>query len=88
MTQYLIAGALGLGIFFSALEVVENRYESRRLFIELQDLHKRKDDLDQEWSQLLLEQGTWGAHGRVEEIARSKLNMTLPTPDKIYRVKS
>lgn len=79
---------LFVAIFASALQVVLSRYENRRQFVELQDLRKQKDELDREWGQLLLEQGTWGTHGRVEDIARSKLNMTAPAPDQVYRVRS
>ncbi len=74
-------------IFASALNVVLQRYESRSLFIELQGLRQQKDDLDREWGQLLLEQGTWGAHGRVEDIARNKLDMTVPQQEQIIRVR-
>lgn len=74
-------------IFASALNVVLQRYQTRSLFIELQALRKQKDELDREWGQLLLEQGTWGAHGRVEDIARSKLGMTLPRQEQIVRVR-
>lgn len=74
-------------IFASALNVVLQRYQTRSLFIELQALRKQKDELDREWGQLLLEQGTWGAHGRVEDIARSKLGMTVPRQEQIVRVR-
>jgi len=74
-------------IFATALNVVLTRYETRSRFIELQGLRKQKDELDREWGQLLLEQGTWGAHGRVEDIARSKLGMTVPPQEQIVRVR-
>lgn len=74
-------------IFASALNVVLQRDDARSLFIELQGLRKQKDDLDREWGQLLLEQGTWGAHGRVEDIARNKLDMTVPRQEQIIRVR-
>ncbi len=74
-------------IFASALNVVLQRYESRSLFIELPALPQPKAALDREWGQLLLEQGTWGAHGRVEDIARSKLGMTVPRQEQIVRVR-
>jgi cell division protein FtsL len=74
-------------IFASALNVVLQRDDARSLFIELQGLRTQKDDLDREWGQLLLEQGTWGAHGRVEDIARNKLDMTVPRQEQIIRVR-
>lgn len=73
-------------IFASALELVLVRYETRDLFIELQGLRKQQDELDREWGQLLLEQGTWGAHGRVEDLARNRLDMTVPRQEEIVRV--
>ncbi|MCC7122775.1 MAG: cell division protein FtsL [Gammaproteobacteria bacterium] len=74
-------------IFASALNLVLERDRTRSLFIDLQALRKQKDELDREWGQLLLEQGTWGAHGRVEEIARGKLGMTIAKPEQIVRVR-
>jgi cell division protein FtsL len=72
--------------FASALELVLVRYETRDLFIELQGLRKQQDELDREWGQLLLEQGTWGAHGRVEDLARNRLDMTVPRQEEIVGV--
>jgi cell division protein FtsL len=54
--------------------------------MELHHLRHLQDELDQERSQLLLEQGTAGAHLRVEAIARSKLNMTPPNTGQLMRV--
>ncbi|MBI2802576.1 MAG: cell division protein FtsL [Gammaproteobacteria bacterium] len=88
MKYWITLAVLGGAIFASALQVVLTRYQTRQLFVELQDLKKQKDDLDNEWSQLLLEQGTWGTHARVEEIARGKLDMTIPEPTEIRRTRS
>ena len=63
----LIAPAVLVALIFaSALNVVLQRYETRSLFIELTALRKQKDELDREWGQLLLEQGTWGAQEFLE----------------------
>tara|TARA_B100001123_G_scaffold70994_1_gene79630 strand:+ start:551 stop:763 length:213 start_codon:yes stop_codon:yes gene_type:complete len=70
------------------MEVVLHRHQSRELFLVLQELRLQQNDLDREWGQLLLEQGTWGTHGRIEEIARNKLNMTVPLAAEIFRVRS
>ncbi len=87
MKRLIAPAVLFALIFTSALNVVLQRYESRSLFIDLQGLRQQKDDLDREWGQLLLEQGTWGAHGRVEDIARNKLDMTVPQQEQIIRVR-
>ena len=84
----LLSLALALGVFFSALEVVLHRHKTRELFLVLQELRAQQNELDREWGQLLLEQGTWGTHGRIEGIARDKLNMTLPDAEAIFRVRS
>jgi cell division protein FtsL len=54
--------------------------------MELHSLRHQQDELEQERSQLLLEQGTAGAHLRVETIARTKLNMTPPNTGQLMRV--
>lgn len=86
-TSLLLLSLAGL-IFVSALQLVATRAENRRLFIQLQDLRKQRDEIDREWSQLLLEQGTWGTDNRIEELARTKLKMTTPVAAQIRRVKS
>ena len=86
-TSLLLVSLAGL-IFVSALQLVATRAENRRLFIQLQDLRKQRDEIDREWSQLLLEQGTWGTDNRIEELARTKLKMTTPVVAQIRRVKS
>lgn len=86
-TSLLLLSLAGL-IFVSALQLVVTRAENRRLFIQLQDLRKQRDEIDREWSQLLLEQGTWGTDNRIEELARTKLKMTTPIVAQIRRVKA
>ena len=80
----IVAGAL---TFASAVELVLHRHQSRRLFVELQDLRGARQDLDQEWGQLLLEQATWGAQLRVEQMATEKLGMVVPGPARIMELR-
>lgn len=84
----LVLLTLSLVVFLSALEVVLHRYQTRELFLVLEELRAQQNEIDQEWGQLLLEQGTWGTHGRIEDIARNKLNMTLPVAADVFRVRS
>jgi cell division protein FtsL len=88
MSKIILFLLLLASVFFSAVEVVIHRHGNRQLFLTLQELQSQRSDLDQEWGQLLLEQGTWGAHGRIEDVARNKLNMTLPTVQNTFRVRS
>ena len=87
MKTTVTLGVLMLLIFPSALALVLLRYENKAFFMELQGLRKHRDALDREWGQLLLEQGAWGAHARVEAIAREKLAMTVPPPGQVTRVR-
>jgi cell division protein FtsL len=63
-----------------ALSVVNARYQSRHLFIELERLQQQARQLDIDWSQLQLDQSTLGKNERIEHIARTELNMTPLTP--------
>lgn len=85
--QYLILGGLSLAILGSSLGVVYSKHYSRQLFGQLQTLQNTRDDLHVEWSQLLLEQGTWATDVRVERVAREHLNMLIPRPDKVVVIK-
>ena len=69
---------LFISTFISALEVVISRHEARKLFVEIQDLEKTRDDLNEEWTRLLLEQSTWATDVRIEAIARNELGMRPP----------
>lgn len=77
-TQFTVLGLLLVMVVSSAVAVVYARHESRKQFVELQQLSCERDELDIEWGRLQLEQGAWSAHGRIERIAREKLNMRLP----------
>lgn len=66
-------------VLASALSVVYSKHQSRTLFIELQALQTLRDEMSVEWGRLQLEQSTWAAHGRIENIAAQRLHMHLPT---------
>jgi cell division protein FtsL len=61
-----------------AVAVVELRHESRVLYAQLQKLQLQRDTLNVEWGQLLLEEGAWSQHRRIESVARAQLGMELP----------
>jgi cell division protein FtsL len=70
----------------SAAGVIELRHENRVAFVKLQTLQKQRDALDVEWGKLLLEEGAWAQHQRLESTARAKLGMQLPQADQIVMV--
>lgn len=69
---------LGVVVFFSAVEVVIARHDTRKLFVEIQRLEKDRDDLNEEWGRLQLEQSTWTTDARIESVSRTELHMIEP----------
>ena len=81
----LILSLLAL-VMASALGLVYSKHESRKLFVEVQQLQKQIDELDINWGRLQLEQSAWSAHSRIERIARKRLNMKAPAADEIVYI--
>ncbi len=87
MKQMVFIVALLSLVFVTALQVVSTRHQTRQLVVQLQELRTHESELEREWGQLLLEHGTWGTHGRVEQLARTKLDMTVPLASEIRHVR-
>jgi cell division protein FtsL len=67
----------------SAAAAVYLKHRSREMFVELERLDTRRDNLDIEWGQLQLEQSAWSTHAFVERVASAKLHMAMPPPKDI-----
>ena len=78
MTRILCPLLVGM-VVITSLAITMTRHQSRKLFVELQALEQEHDAMNDEWGRLQLEQATLGTHGRIEERARSALNMTMPS---------
>ena len=63
-----------------ALGVITAQHKSRKLFIDLEAGQAEAKRLDEEFTQLQLEQGTWATNKRVEAVASRSLGMQLPEP--------
>lgn len=74
-------------IVISAISIVYIKHQSRVEFVALQKLEQHRDDLNEEWGRLLLEQSTYAGPGRIEGEARLKLKMIVPTPAKTVVIK-
>ena len=61
-----------------ALAVITAQHRARKAFNELENAQAAAKKLDEEYTQLQLEQGTWGTHKRVEAMASRGLGMRLP----------
>lgn len=76
-----------LAVIVCALGVVTSQHEARKLFVELQREKELAQQMEVEWGQLQLEQGTWAMGARVEKIAAARLQMQLPKSDQIRFVR-
>lgn len=63
-----------------ALSLVNAQYQARNLFIALEKLERQASQLDIDFAQLQLDQSTLGKNARIEQIARTELNMAPLTP--------
>jgi cell division protein FtsL len=67
----------------SATGAVWCKHRAREMFVELEALNARRDNLEIEWGQLQLEQSAWSTHAFVERVASTKLHMAMPPPKEI-----
>ncbi len=70
-------------VLVSAIHVVKAQHASRQVFVEIQQLKKTRDQLNEEWRKLRLEQSTWAVDDRIESIATDKLDMLKPDSDSL-----
>ncbi len=70
-----------LAVLASAIAVIYTKHSGRGQFVEVQHLEQQRDKLNEEWGRLLLEQSTWAGPGRVEQQARVRLKMIVPTAE-------
>jgi len=73
-------------IVLSALAVVAVRFQSRQAFMQVNQLQHERDRLNDEWGQLLLEQGAFAELSQVEQKARQNLKMYRPSPEQIVYI--
>jgi cell division protein FtsL len=67
----------------SAAAAVYFKHRSREMFVQLERLETRRDNVQIEWGQLQLEQSAWSTHAFVERVASAKLHMGMPPPKEI-----
>jgi len=70
-------------IFLSGLGEVYLEHQKRILFIEYQNLIKERDALKTEWQRIQIELSQLSSGLRLEDIARSKVKMSIPNPNSI-----
>lgn len=65
-----------------ALSLVKSQYQARNLFIEKGKLEQQASQLEIDWDQLRLDYSTLSKNSRIEQIARTNLNMVPLTPER------
>ncbi len=70
----------------SATGVIYSTHKSRYLLNELRQLERQRNNLQVEWGQLLLEQSSLVAQGRIENLAIAELGMKIPTVENVVVV--
>lgn len=81
--QVIVLAVLILAVLVSGFAVTYMKYESRKLFTEMERLRVERDELVVDWSRLQIELATWAEHSRVEDIATEKLSMQMPRVENI-----
>ena len=84
---YAVNIALVLAITATAVAIVDTSHQCRQHYARLQSLESAQWTMQEQWGRLLLEQSTWAAHHRVEQLARRELGMRLPQADELTVVR-
>jgi cell division protein FtsL len=83
----MLLSFLVVALLLSAITVIYSKYQSRQLFIAIQQKEKELDEYEVEWGRLQLELTTLTEANRIEAEARNRLQLTLPIQDKIIYIK-
>ena len=70
-------------VLVSAVSVVQTQHTSRKVFMEIEQLKKKRDLLNEEWGRLQIEQSTWALDERVERMVKEELDMRAPDNDSL-----
>jgi len=83
---WVIALLLWCAVLGSAGGAIYTRHRARELFVELERLHRQRDQLEVNWGQLQLEQSAWSSHASIDAVATGRLRMSVPDPAAIQVV--
>ena len=81
---FLLVFVFAVVCVISAVALVYTKHESRKLFVELEQLTQERDELNIEWGQLQIEQSTWAQHARIEQVATDDLSLVRPETTEIF----
>jgi cell division protein FtsL len=84
--QWFVVLLLWFAVLVSAGGAIYTRHRAREQFVELERLHRERDQLEVTWGNLELEKASLSANANVEDVAVTKLNMAPPDPAAIQVV--
>lgn len=70
-------------VVISALFIVNVRHQHRLAYLSFQTEEAKRDDLNDEWGQLLVESNVWASAQRVEKDASKHLSMRAPSKGEV-----
>ena len=70
-------------IVLSALGLITSQHQARKLYSELQVEQVAAKRFEEEIGRLQVEQSTWSTPSRIEKVARERLGMRVPEPNRI-----
>jgi len=77
---------LFIGVLVSAIAVAYSAHWNRQLLNTLYGELSDRDKAQAEWGRLILEQSTWTAHSRIENLASEQLKMRVPAADEVRMI--
>ncbi|MCE5983400.1 cell division protein FtsL [Pseudomonas wadenswilerensis] len=77
---------LFIGVLVSSVAVSYSAHWNRQLLNSLYGELSERDKAQAEWGRLILEQSTWTAHSRIENLASEQLKMRIPAADEVRMV--
>ena len=72
---------------YITVDFIYIQHKTRKEFVELQKHIDKQKELSAEWGRLQIEHSTLVANSRIENKAKTQLNMILPDEEKILSIK-
>ncbi len=76
-----------LVVILSALSVVYVSHLCRQLYNDLSQLEQEANAFQVEWGRYLLEQSSWASLSRIEQLAKTRLEMRVPRAEEIIVIR-
>jgi cell division protein FtsL len=79
----VLALLLAAAAVASGIAVIHVKYLTREEFGTLQQVRAARDDLDVEWGRLQIQEAALTSHTRIEDKARTQLDMIMPAGGEV-----